>query len=80
MAKIQTRRSISINGQLFVRFRQLCRSRGVSMSAYVTRLIEADLGLAQPRRLSAETPNVQTLPKRDSGSPRRSSLKDPFTF
>ena len=88
MAKIQTRRSISINGQLFVQVQRHCREQKISMSSYVTRLLAEDLDFERqpqppPRRLShASAPNVQTLPKRDP-APRRMSSKDPrdpFTF
>lgn len=84
MAKIQTRRSISISGALYAQVQRRCQQQRRPMSAYVTQLIEADLGIAQPRRLPAETPNVQTLPKPEAKhdpKPVHSHRKnDPFTF
>lgn len=93
MAKVQTRKSISINGQLFAKLRQHCQAHGVSMSAYISRLIEGDLSskyTTTTGRLSSAKPPL-TRP-RETGNPgggtatpkstppTRNSRSDPFTF
>jgi|MudIll2142460700_1097286.scaffolds.fasta_scaffold00145_25 hypothetical protein len=92
MAKVQTRRSISINGQLFAKLRQHCQARGVAMSAYVTELLQREL---EPKyrgqgtvtgRFSSATPNLANKPReaRDPKStPATPGRNDPskiFTF
>jgi len=39
----QTRRSISINGQLFAQVQRYCKTHGLAVSAYVTQLLVDDL-------------------------------------
>ena len=68
MAKVQTRKSISINGRLFARLQQRCRQQQMSMSAYVTQLVEADL---------TEPPKTNGRP---GPTPPPTGRHTPFTF
>lgn len=92
MAKVQTRRSISISGQLFAKLHQHCQMRGVAMSAYVTELLQSEL---EPKydtrstvtgRVNSAKPNLANKPReaRDPqptpATPGRNDPSKIFTF
>ena len=58
MTTKQTRRSISINGQLFDRVQRYCKTHRLAVSAYVTQLLIDDLDESAAGRTSTSTPPV----------------------
>jgi hypothetical protein len=81
MAKVQTRRSISVNGQLFAKLRQHCQARGVAMSAYVTELLQREL---EPNYQGHGTVTGRSSEARDPkptpATPGRNDPSKIFTF
>ncbi len=72
MAKVQTRRSISVSGRTYDKLQEYCRLRGETCSGVVEDLLVQLLDQNKPLspkvtetvgRLPAPTPNVQTIPK-----------------
>jgi hypothetical protein len=75
MAKKQTRRSISVSGPLYDRFRAYCHTNDVSMSSVVTKLVTDHLDQEE----SDAAPDVPPEPVVTKAPPKETA-ETIFTF
>jgi len=59
MAKKQTRRSISIRGDIYAQVKKFCDAKGISMSAFVEERIIEYLGGGKKTKRSAKDNDMQ---------------------
>lgn len=67
MAKKQTRRTVSLNGQTYARLRAHAGARGQSMSDVVEQLVAPVLRSTPPPRGDEPTPAVVVVAERGGG-------------
>jgi hypothetical protein len=60
MSTKQTRRSVSISGELYEKLKAYCQEKGASMSGMVETLARAHLDMT-PRAMDAEKPKVEVV-------------------